>query len=395
VLYCGWNFDLEGEMSNKLDKLETLIPLEELEYEAQEQIFNALEHDFVEKVAIMPDCHTGYSMPIGGVALTNGVISPAWIGYDQNCGVCCVITKLKAHKFNKNKLTKVRKKILERIPVGFNTHKDYQDDVLEFDGAGCKYNDLVKKPKQKLNNQRVNDRAKMQVGSLGGGNHMLELGVNNNGFLSIVIHSGSRNLGHQIATFYMNLSKHVDTDLPDGFFHLDNEYGQAFLQDLAYSEWFAYENRKRMMAVILEVLGLDINDYIDDMINEHHNHAIVLDGGKVIHRKGATSAYKGQLGLIPIDMSHGTYITVGLGNEKYLSSASHGAGRKMSRTRAKENVKLDIFEKQMKDIVSGKCKDCLDEAPDAYKSADLVIGYQKGIVVDIIDHIKPLVNIKG
>jgi len=378
----------------KLDKLEMLLPMEEVEYEAQQQIYAALDHDFVKKMAVMPDAHTGYTMIIGGVALCDNVISPEYVGYDLSCGVACVITNLKAHKFNKNKLVKIYNKIVERIPVGFNCHEEAQDYV-EFGGAGCQFNHMVAKPKQKLNNQRVNDRVRMQLGTLGGGNHYISIGVNRDGFISIDLHSGSRNVGHQIATFYMALSKLVDTDLPAGFFHLNNVYGQAYLKDLKYAEQYALDNRKHMMGVILNILGLDMVDYVDDMINENHNHAVVMDEGMVLHRKGATPADKGQKGLIPINMKDGTYITVGLGNDKYLSSASHGAGRKMGRKKAKENLSMEKFEKHMKGIVCNASKDTLDESPDAYKNGDTVIGYQDGIVVDVIDHIKPLINVKG
>ena len=378
----------------KLDKLEMLLPMEEIEYEAQAQIFAALEHEFVKKMAVMPDAHTGYTMIIGGVALCDNVISPEYIGYDLGCGMCCIVTNLKAHKFNKNKLIKIRDKVKERIPVGFDCHEESQP-YEKFRSYGSKFNSLVKKPKQKINDQRVNDRIVYQLGTMGGGNHFLEIGKNNDGFISIVIHSGSRNMGHQIATFYMALSKVVDTDLPKGFLHLDGPYGEAYLKDLLFAQEYALANRKHMMKNILDVLGLDMKDYENDMINENHNHAVVLDKGMVIHRKGATPADKGQMGLIPINSEDGTYITVGLGNEKYLSSASHGAGRKMGRKKAKETLSMERYEKRMSGIIADVNKGNLDESPDAYKDGDTVIAYQEGVVVDVIDHVKPLICVKG
>jgi len=375
-----------------IEKLESLVPMEEIEVGAQDQIRSVLELDFVKKLAIMPDVHCGYTLPIGGVALTEGVVSPEFVGVDQGCGVCCVVTNLKAHKYNKNKLTKIREKIVDAVPVGFNCHKEAREYV-EFNGAGYEFNDLISKPKQKLNHQRINDKALVQLGTMGGGNHFLEVGVNKDGYISVVIHSGSRNIGHQIASFYIALSKVVDVDLPNGFFHLEGKYGQAYLKDLLYAQNYALANRKEMMKSVLSVLGLELDDF--DMINENHNHAVVLDGGMVIHRKGATPADKGQMGLIPINSKDGTYITVGLGNEKYLSSASHGAGRKMGRKVAKKTLSMEKYKKHMKGIICDATRSNLDESPDAYKDGDTVIAYQEGVVVDVIDHIKPLISVKG
>jgi tRNA-splicing ligase RtcB (3'-phosphate/5'-hydroxy nucleic acid ligase) len=381
-------------MSKKLDKLEMLLPMEEIEFSAQEQIYAALEHDFVRKVAIMPDVHCGYDLPIGSIAICDNVISPSWVGVDKNCGMACVITNLKAHKFNKNKLEKIHNKILDSVPVGFNSHENYQD-YIKFNGAGCEFNSLLAKPKQRLDNQRINDRVRKQLGSMGGNNHYISIGVNKDGFIAIDLHSGSRNVGFQIANFYIALSRVVDTDLPKGFFHLSGPYGQAYLKDLLFTQNFAFASRRHMMSSILDILRLDMKDYDETLINETHNHAVVLDGGMVLHRKGATPADKGQMGLIPINMKDGTYITIGLGNEKYLSSASHGAGRKMSRKDAKAKLSNEKFTKHMKEVVCKYEKGSLDESPDAYKNGDTVIAYQKGIVVDIVDHIKPLLNIKG
>lgn len=212
------------------------------------------------------------------------------------------------------------------------------------------------------------------------------------GKLSITIHSGSRNPGHSVGGFYMQVSRNEDKKLPNGFLDLYGQIGQSYIADMEFMLEYALANRALMMTNVMKILGLRMQDY--SMINENHNHAITI-GADVLHRKGATPADKDQLGVIPGNMRDGVYITRGLGNEEYLSSASHGAGRRLSRTKAKETLSYDTFVSQMEGIVGVVNKKTLDEAPDAYKDINLVIERQSGVVVDIIDFIKPCINIKG
>lgn len=223
------------------------------------------------------------------------------------------------------------------------------------------------------------------------GNHFIEIGKNEEGFIGVTIHSGSRNIGHSIATDYIKLAKENDTDLPKDFLHLNGKYGQNFLKILNFSSTFALKNREIMMKEVCKILNVEMKK----MINIHHNHAEVLEDGMVLHRKGATPALKGQLGIIPGSMKSGVYITEGLGNEEYLNSASHGAGRVMSRKKAKKSISLDKFEKDMKGIVAPVDESRLDEAPDAYKDLEYVISLQKNIVINVVDHIKPKIVVKG
>lgn len=376
-------------MSKKLAKLSTLIPIHLLEQGAQQQIYDALALDFLMKLAVMPDCHTGYTLPIGGVALLDSVISPEYVGYDVGCGMCYILTRLKADKVFKHikKKTKMFDDIYKRIPVGFNSRE-----------KGQVYYDFKTASGDKELQERVDNKLNIQLGTLGGGNHFIEIGVNMEGYVTITIHSGSRNIGHSIATYYMRLSKNVDKDLPRGFLHLNGEYGQQYLQDMNFALEYALENRKVMMREVLSLLGYNDHEsgtLIDHhMVNENHNHA-VLEGTHVLHRKGATPADKGQVGIIPGSMKTGVYITEGLGNEEYLSSASHGAGRKMSRKKAKEFVTLSKFKQQMHGIVAKVDKSTRDEAPDAYKNLHDVIKEQEGIVINTTDYAKPLINVKG
>ena len=377
-------------MSLTRKKLRSLIPLEELEWSAQNQIYAALELDFLITLAVMPDCHTGYSLPIGGVALLDSVISPAYVGYDQGCGMCFILTRILADDFFKreNKKVQIFEEIYKRIPVGFNS----REKPLPYDAFSSASSD------KKLN-KKVEERLWIQLGTLGGGNHFIEIGVNMEGYITITIHSGSRNIGHSIASHYMNLSQNVDKDLPNGFLHLNSEHGQHYVKDMNFALEYALENRKCMMREVLSLFGYnshEINTLINQkMVNENHNHAIVDSAGHVLHRKGATPAEEGQIGIIPGSMKTGVYVTEGLGNPHYLWSASHGAGRKMARKAAKKKITMERFRTQMDGIVAKVDHTTKDEAPDAYKNLHNIIKEQEAIVIKTIDYARPLINVKG
>jgi len=360
--------------------LATLIPLEQLEQSAVNQIYDALNLPFMRKLAIMPDCHTGYSLPIGGVALLHKVISPAYVGYDIGCGMCFVETNTKVGLFTDD-FKDIFNEIYAKIPVGFNSRENMLD-YKPFNSASG----------NKELNKKVRDKLHVQLGTLGGGNHFIEIGRNTNGILCVTIHSGSRNPGHSVASYYMKLSKTVDKTLPNGFLRLNGEHGQAYLKDMEYMQDYALENRKIIMKKVMDILGLRFSKY--KMYNENHNHAIVTEDG-VLHRKGATPADKGQIGIIPGNMRDGVYVTEGLGNKEYLSSASHGAGRLFSRKKAKETITFSDFRDTMKGIIAKVDKSTLDESPFAYKNLDDIIAMQDGIVIDVLDKVKPLINVKG
>ncbi len=372
------------------EKLATLIPIHELEQSAQQQIYETLKLDFVEKLAIMPDCHTGYTLPIGGVALLNGVISPEYVGYDAGCGVCCILTDIEYTDILKRKKVNqfIFNEIYRRIPVGPNCREKPLHISPRFRSA-CGDKNLDKK---------VNNKLLSQKGTLGSGNHFIEIGYDKNNHLGITLHSGSRNPGHSIADFYMKKTRLNDQDLPKGFFWLDSDWGQMYLRDMNYALEYALENRKLMMDELLNILGFSESEkrvLFKGMINENHNHAVLQADNRVLHRKGATESLNNQLGVIPGNMRDGVYIVKGLGNENYLSSSSHGAGRKGSRTWAKKSIPMERFEKSMKGIIAKVGKSTLDESPDAYKNVDDVIKAQEGIVIDVINHIKPVINVKG
>jgi tRNA-splicing ligase RtcB len=378
----------------KIDKLKSLIPMSEIEEEAKKQIYKALDQDFLKKLVIMPDVHAGYDLPIGGVALLDGMISPSYVGYDIGCGMTNITFDISAREVLKDEREKVHffNRIYQEIPTGFESrrHSLNEKTVAPYLKEHFPRNGLYSSFSGDKNLTRdINEKLYSQLGTLGGGNHFIEIGCDNQDKLSVTIHSGSRNLGHKVASFYMKQGR---------FLEISSDLGRAYQRDMEFALQFALANRKYMMDIVLEILGFnekERNLYLQQrMINENHNHAEVTADG-VLHRKGATPAEKGQLGVIPGNMRDGVYITRGLGNEEYLQSASHGAGRVMSRKKAKSSLQLHDFEYTMKGIIAKVSRHTLDEAPFSYKDIGTVLNYQEGIVVEVINRVKPLINVKG
>lgn len=349
------------------EKVKSTIPFSDIEQGALDQIQHVASMPAVKKLAIMPDAHAGYTLPIGGVALVEGHISPEFVGYDIGCGMC---------SYNLGTLPDtdwhdVYNEILQVIPVGVGRH----NEGLTPEVPGGLSEEL----------ERLYVRS---FHSLGGGNHFIEIGRNERGEYAISIHSGSRGFGHTIGTVYMEKSQQFQNGLIPEHSELFHEY----LHFMNMALELALANRLAIMRTVAQIVGRKLD--VHGVINENHNHAVVTPEG-ILHRKGATPAEKGQLGIIPINQRDGVYITRGLGNEDFLCSASHGAGRKLSRSKAKKTISLQLFQEQMQGIVCRTDKDVLDEAPDAYKDADTVIGIQKGLLVDVVDHFKPVMVVKG
>jgi len=362
-----------------VEKLKTLIPLTLLEDEALKQIEKNLEVPFLKKLVILPDCHSGYDLPVGAVALLDGYVSASYVGVDIGCGMCSVRTPIKVDSLNEKDKKHIFEQTYKKIPVGFERRK-----------KGLPYRKFYSASGDKHLNKSVNEILNISLGTLGGGNHFIEYGKSEkDGNLYVTIHSGSRHLGKLIADFYIKRGR---------FLPVDSEDGINYWEDMTFAIEYALENRKIMLEIILkEILSLSSKEYKEAMetfINESHNFAEKRDDG-ILHRKGATSAYKDQLGIIPANMKDGVFITEGLGNEEYLSSASHGAGRKMSRKKARKTISRAEFEKIMEGIVAKTSKKVIDEAPMAYKDILQVIKFQEGKVIRVINRLFPIINIKG
>lgn len=338
---------------------------EVLEPEALRQMEHACSLDFVLDGALMPDAHTGYELPIGAVVATDGVVVPSWVGYDIGCGMSALKLELRPEEFD---AAEVKERIESVVPTGFHCHDEDQECDL---------------PLLDLAPDEVSHRRGLrQLGTLGGGNHFLEVGVGRDGFVWIVVHSGSRGIGHAVASWYMS---HCDEYLP-----ADSTDGQDYAHDLEVCLEYALQNRRLMVdraaAVMPQATRLEF-------INRNHNHAELKDG-RWIHRKGATHAEDGMMGVIPGNMRDGSFIVRGKGNPDWLCSSSHGAGRVYGRRAAKRELDVEEFERAMVGVCANVSRDTLDESPMAYKNIFDVMELQSESV-EVVDYIRPLLNIKG
>ena len=370
----------------KTDKLASLVPLDAIEPGALAQIYDNLADPRLLKLAIMPDVHQGYDLPIGGVALVDGHVCPGYVGYDIGCGMCAVDTGVAAAELLPDRRSReaLFAAIQERIPVGVGGRR-----------GRLPYPEFVSACGDPALTAQVGRGVHSQLGTLGGGNHFIELSADRAGMLWVTIHSGSRNVGHSVGTAYMAKAKRGR----DKFLPVDSELGRAYLADMDYCLRFALENRRQMLADVLALLDFSSRDVQTllkkRMINENHNHAERRGDGTVLHRKGATPADLDQPGIIPANMRDGIFVTRGLGNAAYLASASHGAGRTMSRARGRNQVDLEAFRRAMAGIVARVDRHTLDESPFVYKEIETVIAAQQGVVIEVVNHLLPLVNVKG
>lgn len=357
---------------------------EVLEQEALNQFESAMQQPFSVRGALMPDAHAGYSLPIGAVVATDGVILPAWVGYDIGCGMCALPTSYAAEEV-KAKAREIFDGIYEAVPVGFS-HNARNTEWAEGDSL----------PRTTKMQEIFDKNGLRQLGSLGGGNHFAEVGADETGKVWVVIHSGSRGIGHAAASHYMR------TASPDGKareghfgFSVDSAEGRDYATDLAFCLAFALENRREMMRRIEAVLSkhcAGAGEWVA-LINRNHNHAEQKDG-LWIHRKGATHAEAGMMGVIPGNMRDGSFIVRGKGNPEALWSSSHGAGRVLGRKEAKRTLTMESFAETMAGVVALVTDETLDESPFAYKDIFSVMA-QQGDMVEVVAHVRPILNIKG
>lgn len=358
-----------------------------------EQFVNAMSHESVVKGALMADAHSGYSLPIGGIALCKGVVFPAFVGYDIGCGVSTIQTNFNVFDIENN-AGRIFDALYEAIPTGVG--RDNAKPVSD-----ARIDNLRKMRMSGVAHEHFESKGLKQLPSQGSGNHFGEVGASADGRVFITIHSGSRNLGHSVASHYMKIASRSDKP-KEGVFGIDakSPEGLSYLADMHFCMAYATLNRDLMLdaavSVICKVLGLDPEKAVpaDGMrINKAHNFVAEHPDG-FLHRKGATIASKGELGVIPGNMRDGVFVVEGLGNPDSLESCSHGAGRVMSRAKAKEAIDMETFQASMQGIKAKVTEGTLDESPFAYKDIFNVLALQSDLA-RVVCHIKPLINIKG
>jgi tRNA-splicing ligase RtcB len=376
------------------ERLPIKMWLDNIEENAMVQIKNLANLPFAFKhIAIMPDSHTGYGMPIGGVLATEGVIIPNAVGVDIGCGMSAM--RLDIKDIDINILKEVMGKIRERIPVGFNHRANGSPERM----PQIPFGKII---------EREFTSATKQLGTLGGGNHFVEIQKGSDGYIWVMVHSGSRNLGKQVCDYYNDLAEclnerwHTSVPLAQelAFLPIESNEAKEYEKEMDYCLAFSKANRDFMMRDISEILYEVANATPVENINIQHNYAQWENHfGKnvIIHRKGATSAREGEIGIIPGSQGTKSYIVKGKGNPESFSSCSHGAGRRMGRKQAERELNLEDEIRKLNEqgILHGiRGKHDLDEAAGAYKDIAEVMQNQSELV-DIVVELSPLGVIKG
>ncbi|MFE7430231.1 RtcB family protein [Streptomyces sp. NPDC014735] len=372
---------------------------------AMRQLRNVATLPWVKGLAVMPDVHFGKGATVGSVIAMHGAVCPAAVGVDIGCGMSAVKTSLTANDLPGD-LSRLRSKIEQAIPVGRAMHDDAvaPDGLYGFRAPGwddfwARFDGVAEAVRFRQ------ERATKQMGTLGSGNHFIEFCLDESGSVWLMLHSGSRNIGKELADFHIGQAQKlphnqdlIDRDL--AVFIADTPQMAAYRNDLFWAQEYAKHNRAIMMALFQNVVRKEFKKAkvtFEPVISCHHNYVAEerYDGmDLLVTRKGAIRAGSGDYGIIPGSMGTGSYIVKGLGNEKSFNSASHGAGRKMSRNAAKRRFSTRDLEDQTRGVECRKDSGVVDEIPAAYKPIEQVIEQQRDLV-EVVAKLKQVVCVKG
>ncbi|POM22268.1 RNA-splicing ligase RtcB [Actinomadura rubteroloni] len=372
---------------------------------AREQLRNVAGLPWVAGLAVMPDVHYGKGATVGSVIAMRDAVAPAAVGVDIGCGMTAVQSSLTVEDLPDD-LSGLRYRLEKAVPVGRGSHREpvdpsalpalklrgWYDFWSEFDGLHHGVRDRF-------------GRARQQMGTLGGGNHFIELCADDDGGIWLVLHSGSRGIGNELAERHIEAARKLphNQDLPDtdlAVFLAGSEEMDAYRNDLFWAQEYARRNRAVMTALAQRVVTQRFGEKRctwGEVISCHHNYVAeeTYDGvDLLVTRKGAIRAGRGDLGIIPGSMATGTYIVRGLGNTAAFNSASHGAGRRMSRNKARKAFTLDDLVAQTEGVECRKDTGVLDEIPGAYKDLETVMAQQSDLV-EVVAHLRQLVCVKG
>ncbi|WP_445528294.1 RtcB family protein [Streptomyces cyslabdanicus] len=372
---------------------------------AMQQLRNVATLPWIKGLAVMPDVHYGKGATVGSVIAMRGAVCPAAVGVDIGCGMSAVKTSLRAGDLPGD-LSRLRSKIEQAIPVGRGMHGDPVDPgrfhglaTAGWDGFWGRFDGVAEAVRFRQ------ERALRQMGTLGSGNHHLEVSVDSEGSVWLTLHSGSRNIGKELAEHHIGVAQKlphnqglVDRDL--AVFVSDTPQMAAYRNDLYWAQEYAKYNRSIMMALLKDVIRREFKKAkptFEMEVSCHHNYVAEerYEGmDLLVTRKGAIRAGAGDLGIIPGSMGTATYIVKGLGNEKAFNSASHGAGRRMSRNAAKRRFSTRDLEDQTQGVECRKDSGVVDEIPGAYKPIEQVIDQQRDLV-EVVAKLKQVVCVKG
>ncbi|MEU6403715.1 RtcB family protein [Streptomyces sp. NPDC046985] len=372
---------------------------------ALQQLRNVAALPWIEGLAVMPDVHYGKGATVGSVIALRGAVCPAAVGVDIGCGMSAVRTSLTAGDLPGD-LSRLRSRIERAIPVGRGMHADPVDPArlhafptAGWDGFWGRFDAVAEAVRFRR------ERAHQQMGTLGSGNHFVEVCTDTTGAVWLMLHSGSRNIGKELAEHHIGVAQTlphnqglVDRDL--AVFVADTPQMAAYRSDLFWAQEYARRNRTIMMALLKDVILKEFKKarpVFEQEISCHHNYVAEerYDGvDLLVTRKGAIRAGAGDLGIIPGSMGTGSYIVKGLGNERAFHSASHGAGRRMSRSAAKRRFTARDLQEQTRGVECRKDSGVVDEIPGAYKPIEQVIDQQRDLV-EVVAQLKQVVCVKG
>ncbi|MER8264376.1 RtcB family protein [Streptomyces griseus] len=372
---------------------------------AMQQLRNVSTLPWIKGLAVMPDVHFGKGATVGSVIAMQGAVCPAAVGVDIGCGMSAVRTSLTANDLPGD-LSRLRSRIEQAIPVGRGMHGDAVDPgklhgfpTSGWDDFWGRFGGIADAVKFRQ------ERATKQMGTLGSGNHFIEFCLDETGSVWLMLHSGSRNIGKELADFHIGQAQKlphnqglIDRDL--AVFIADTPQMAAYRNDLFWAQEYAKYNRAIMMGIFQDVVRKEFKKArvtFAPVISCHHNYVAEerYEGvDLLVTRKGAIRAGSGDYGIIPGSMGTGSYIVKGLGNEKSFNSASHGAGRRMSRNAAKKRFSTKDLEEQTQGVECRKDSGVVDEIPGAYKPIEQVMEQQRDLV-EVVAKLKQVVCVKG
>jgi tRNA-splicing ligase RtcB len=387
---------------------EGLVPVKvytgEMEPAARAQLVNISRLPIVHHhVAAMPDVHLGIGATVGSVIPTKRAVIPAAVGVDIGCGMMAARLSLTAQELDETSLKKTFGQIGRDVPVGFGQHRDARDAAKRFKKSLAR---IMEKHPGIGKRVGKNSHWAQQLGTLGGGNHFIEVCLDESSRVWVMLHSGSRGIGNAIGSYFIELAKQDamknNVHLPDAdlaYFPEGAKHFHDYVEAVGWAQDYARANRAEMMELVLDAMRRHLPSFevTDEAVNCHHNYVEHEEhfGERVwLTRKGAIRARQGELGIIPGSMGARSYIVRGKGAAESFHSCAHGAGRLMSRNAAQKRFSLQDLQAQTEGVICRKDKGVIDEIPGAYKDIDEVMAHQSDLV-EVVHTLKQIICVKG
>ena len=389
------------------ERVPVKIWTDDIDERSKQQLTNIASLPFIHRhVAAMPDVHLGIGATIGSVIATHKAIIPAAVGVDIGCGMVACRLSITANDLDEKSLKKVFDQITRDVPVGRGQHQDENVLVQAAMPFEARLDAMTDKHPKLLKAFGKFSKWMNQMGTLGGGNHFIEVCLDESDQVWVMLHSGSRGIGNALADYFIHLAREDMErwmiNLPDrdlAYFPEGSEHFDDYVEAVTWAQEYAMQNRECMLDLALGALGRHLPEFdvTSEVVNCHHNYVTIEHhfGTNVwVTRKGAIRAREGDLGIIPGSMGARSYIVRGKGNPESFTSCAHGAGRRMSRTAAEKQFTEADLAKQTEGVICRKDKGVVDEIPGAYKDIDTVMANQADLV-DIVHRLKQVVCVKG